>query len=110
MSAARKRQKRQQVREALDRLPLEYVVDELVRRFNIRLGYLRLNIRDGYVVGGEYGWRDESVHLDWPAPGFFPEAEDEEGEELDEIERRFLALQHRMVRRRFSGKLPVHLR
>jgi hypothetical protein len=96
---------RQRVREALDRLPLEYVADELVRRFNIRLGYVRLNVRDGHVVGGEYGWRDESIHLDLPEGELRPD-----GREFDELERRARALEQRMVRRRFSGKLPPHVR
>ena len=106
MPASRdRREQRQRVREALDRLPLGYVVDEIARRFNIRLGYVRLNIRDGHVVGGEYGWRDETVHLDWPPP----DMAEEEGWEGDELARRGRALQHRMIRRRFSGKLPPHI-
>jgi hypothetical protein len=42
---------RERVRRALDELPLEYVVDEVVRRVaGTGTGHLTLDYRDGFVV------------------------------------------------------------
>ena len=58
---------RERVRRALAPLPLEYVVDEVVRRFGLTgNGYLRLKVRDGFVVGGEYGWLADELILKSP--------------------------------------------
>jgi hypothetical protein len=69
---------RERVRRALAPLPLEYVVDEVVRRFDLTgNGYLRLKVRDGFVVGGEYAWLADELIL--------RSASDEQSlEELDE--------------------------
>jgi hypothetical protein len=69
---------RERVQRALAPLPLEYVVDEVARRFGLTgSGYLRLKVRDGFVVGGEYGWLADELILKSP--------EDEQSlEELDE--------------------------
>ena len=42
---------------ALRGLPIEYVLDEVVRGFKIGRGYLRLDVRDGFVVGIYIGSR-----------------------------------------------------
>jgi len=43
---------RQRVSSALDNLPLEYVVDEVVRRLGgLSSGSLTFEFRDGFVVG-----------------------------------------------------------
>jgi hypothetical protein len=43
---------RERVRRALDQLPLEYVVDEVVRRVaGTGTGHLTLDYRDGFVIG-----------------------------------------------------------
>ncbi len=69
---------RERVRRALAPLPLEYVVDEVVRRFGLTgSGDLRLKVRDGFVVGGEYGWVADELIL--KSPG-----EEQSAEELDE--------------------------
>ncbi len=58
---------RERVQRALAPLPLEYVVDEVVRRFGLTgSGYLRLKVRDGFVVGGEYGWLADELILKSP--------------------------------------------
>ena len=42
---------RERVRRALDQLPIEYVVDEVVRRVaGTGTGHLTLDYRDGFVV------------------------------------------------------------
>jgi hypothetical protein len=46
---------RAQVQAALQGLPIAYVLDEIVRGFKIRRGYLRLKVRDGFVVGAYIG-------------------------------------------------------
>jgi hypothetical protein len=101
-----RQQMRLLVRRALDQLPLEYVVDELVRRFGIiENGYVRLNVRDGFVVGGEYGWpNDDPLGFNTAALGEDPP------DQVDQGERHKRKVMHGLHRRPFEGPVPTHLR
>ena len=102
-----RKQKRDWVRRTMAPLPNEYVVDEVVRRFGLRNGFVRFDVRDGFVVAGEYGFRIENPETVY----FWPE-EDEPPvwEDLDELERRERLAQLRLSRRPFTGPVPKHLR
>jgi hypothetical protein len=101
----------------MEPLPLEYVVDEVIRRFGLSgSGYLRLNVRDGHVVAGEYAWvqseakirRDFDARCDWPG-----ELDDEEPrcwDDLDDLEQQTLLAQQALCRHSFVGSVPAHLR
>jgi hypothetical protein len=109
-----RREIRQAVRTVLERLPFEYVVDYVVRQYGLQQGkgYLRLSVRDGSVVAGEYGWSVEEI--------VFGETDDETSAEernppstrrVIKVRRgkKIFALDFR-PRRGFTGSLPPHLR